>query len=110
MFNCSLCNKEFKYESELNRHKNRKTGCNKNDDDFNCQICNSNFKYECDYLRHTETKKHIKNYNKSINVDNNINCIKKDLDLNEFKNKINTLENKIDELKKIVIDLKNTIL
>ena len=38
MFNCSLCNKEFKYESELNKHKNRKTGCNKNDDDFNCQI------------------------------------------------------------------------
>ena len=27
MFNCIKCNKEFKYESDYNKHKNRKTPC-----------------------------------------------------------------------------------
>lgn len=28
MYKCLKCNKEFKFESELNRHKNRKNPCN----------------------------------------------------------------------------------
>ena len=71
MYKCLKCNKEFNYESELIRHKNRKIACNAPKRDFNCKICNSNFKYESDYLRHEKTKKHITNYNK-CNIQNNI--------------------------------------
>lgn len=52
MYKCLNCNKEFKYESKLNEHKNRKTECIKNNINYNCKICNSNFKYESEYLRH----------------------------------------------------------
>jgi hypothetical protein len=72
MYKCINCNKEFKFESEFTRHKNRKTDCNKNNN-FNCSICKSNFNYKSDYLRHEKTKKHITNYNIHINGNNNIN-------------------------------------
>jgi hypothetical protein len=62
MYRCLKCKKEFKFDSELNRHKNRKTDCNKNDN-FNCNICKSDFKFKSDYLRHKKTKKHIINVN-----------------------------------------------
>jgi hypothetical protein len=70
MYKCLKCNKEFNFESDYNRHKNRKTNCIKNKN-FNCNICNSNFIYESEYLRHEKTKKHIINMNNyTINGDN----------------------------------------
>ena len=68
MYKCLKCNKEFKFESDYNRHKNRKTNCIKNKN-FNCNFCNSNFTYESEYLRHKKTKKHIININiKNVNI------------------------------------------
>ena len=95
MYKCIKCNKEFQYESELNRHKKRKTVCNKNDEEFNCNVCKSNFKYQSDYLRHEKTKKHIINItnhgNDNINVLNSTvensfnNIINLTLNVNSFK-------------------------
>ena len=69
MFKCFKCNKEFKYESDYIRHKNRKTDCN-NKKLYECNICNKNFKYESKLLEHEKTKKHIINVNNyTINGD-----------------------------------------
>lgn len=73
MYNCIKCNKEFKFESELLRHKNRKTNCDKNKEELKCKICNVNFVRPSHKKNHEKTKKHI--YNVSINGDNNINVI-----------------------------------
>lgn len=95
MFICNKCNKEFKYESDYNRHKNRKNPCNKDVNIYNCNVCQSNFKYESEYIRHEKTKKHINNYNTYINGnhnntqvgDNNIqNIIQLTLNTNTFIN------------------------
>ena len=66
MYECKKCNKRFNYESDYNRHNNRKTNCKKEKNDFNCGMCNSDFKYESEFLRHEKTKKHIINYNKNV--------------------------------------------
>ena len=58
MFKCPKCNKEFNFNSNFNRHKNRKIPCYKDKDIYNCKLCKSDFKYESDYLRHNKTKKH----------------------------------------------------
>jgi hypothetical protein len=69
VYKCFKCNKEFEFESDYSRHKNRKTNCNKKNN-YNCNICKSNFKYESEYLRHEKTKKHIININNlTINGD-----------------------------------------
>ena len=94
MFKCVKCNKEFKYESDLNRHKNRKTPCNKKEE-LKCNYCNVSF--TCPYNKsiHEKTKKHINNYNTYINGnqnntqvgDNNIqNIIQLTLNTNTFIN------------------------
>ena len=93
MYKCDKCHKEFKYESELIRHNNRKTICNKKEN-FNCKICNSKFTFHSDYLRHEKTKKHITNYNISnsnnviIGNNNNVqnNIIHLTLNTNSFVN------------------------
>ena len=61
MFKCFKCNKEFKYESKLNEHKNRKTECNKIKNKLKCDICNVDFQRPAEQNRHEKTKKH-KNY------------------------------------------------
>ena len=71
MFICNLCNKEFKYKSKLEEHKNRKTKCNIIKDNTNCDICNINFNFKSDLERHIKSKKHI-NIN-NIQINNNIN-------------------------------------
>jgi hypothetical protein len=71
MFICTKCAKEFKYESELNRHNNRKTKCNKIKDNLKCNICNRSFVRTSHKIAHEKTKKHINNYNK-CNIQNNI--------------------------------------
>lgn len=98
MYKCLKCNKEFKFESELNRHKNRKIPCNKEKIKHNCKICNSNFKYESDYIRHEKTKKHQLNVQLHINgnqnqsningdnIQNFNNIIQLTLNVNSFKN------------------------
>ena len=63
MYKCFKCNKEFNYESDFIRHKNRKTDCNKNNS-YDCNICNKNFKYESKLHEHEKTKKHKSNINK----------------------------------------------
>jgi DNA repair exonuclease SbcCD ATPase subunit len=110
MYNCTVCNKEFKYESKLNEHTGRKKSCI-NNNEFNCNICKSNFKYRCDYLRHEKTYKHINNYNKIINQDEFINADanKNNADLTDYKNKIQTLEEKIINLNNTVNELNNNV-
>lgn len=72
-FICDLCNKEFKYKSKLEEHKNRKSKCNIIKDNNNCDICNVKFNFKSDLERHNKSKKHITNYN--IQITNNINNI-----------------------------------
>jgi hypothetical protein len=62
-FICDLCNKEFKYKSKLEEHKNRKSKCNIIKDNNNCDICNVKFNFKSDLERHNKSKKHITNYN-----------------------------------------------
>ena len=38
MFKCPKCNKEFKFDSDFNRHKNRKTPCHKDINIYNCKL------------------------------------------------------------------------
>ena len=71
MYKCENCNKEFKYESKLNEHKNRKNPCNKEKKEYNCEYCNINFTCYSNKNKHEKTIKHINNYNKYIQ--NNVN-------------------------------------
>lgn len=41
MYNCNKCNKGFKFDSELNRHKNRKIPCDAQKKEYKCEICKS---------------------------------------------------------------------
>jgi hypothetical protein len=91
MLKCSRCNKEFKYQSDLNKHQNRKTPCDKDKSDLKCELCHVNFKWPAEQARHEKTKKHITNYNiQNSNVqigDNNIqNIIHLTLNTNSFIN------------------------
>ena len=65
------CNKEFKFESDYIRHKNRKIPYNKIKEKLKCDICKVNFNWPADKERHNKTKKHINNIN-NVNIDNNI--------------------------------------
>jgi len=91
MFKCIKCNKEFKYESDYNRHKNRKNPCNIIKQDLSCNLCNIKFNCNAEKLRHEKTNKHINNYNK-CNIQNNVNgdniqqIINLTLNVNSFKN------------------------
>jgi hypothetical protein len=71
MYKCTKCNKEFKFDSELNRHKNRKISCDAPKKEYKCEICKVNFKCPTEQQRHEKTKKHITNYNIHINGDYN---------------------------------------
>jgi len=96
MHKCLLCDKEFKYKSELNKHNNRKVKCNiKPNTNLNCDVCKINFKCNTERIRHEKTNKHIKNlttygnynniYNGTVN-NSNINNI---TNINNIKNIIN---------------------
>ena len=118
MYQCNKCNKEFKYESELKRHKNKKILCNKQKSEYNCNLCNIKFKYESDYLRHEKTKKHIYNlsnnnyeetYNNNTLINENNDLINNNMELtntnNELINENIKLKNKINILEKCVKQL-----
>ncbi len=69
-YKCIKCNKEFKYESKLNEHKNRKIPCNKIKNNLKCELCNVFFRWDTEKRRHEKTQKHIKNVNNyTINGD-----------------------------------------
>lgn len=94
MVKCLKCKKEFKYQSDLNKHKNRKTPCDKVKDELKCNLCNINFKWPAEQVRHEKTKKHITNItingnNGNIHIgDNNNynNIIHLTLNTNSFVN------------------------
>lgn len=91
MYKCLKCNKEFKYESKLNEHKNRKIPCILPKKEYKCEICNILFTRPNHKINHEKTKKHITNYNHS-NVQNNVhgdniqNIIQLTLNVHSFKN------------------------
>ena len=66
MYKCNKCKKEFKYESEFNRHKNKKLLCNKIEN-LECEICNLKFNCTAEKIRHNETKKHINKLKNKLN-------------------------------------------
>ncbi len=96
MYKCINCNKEFKYESELSRHKNRKIPCNNPKKEYKCEICNINFVRPSHKIIHEKTNKHIKNIqiygnqnqigNNNINNNSFNNIIQLTLNVNSFKN------------------------
>ena len=91
MYKCIKCNKEFKYESQFSRHKNRKNPCNKKKE-YNCNVCNVQFKCPYDKLRHEKTKKHIL----KVSIQGNKNQIDKsgiDVQTNKYQIIINFLHN-----------------
>lgn len=71
MYKCVKCNKEFFFESEYNRHKNRKTPCDQIKEELECKSCNLKFTRLFNKKKHEKTNKHIQNYNKYIQ--NNVN-------------------------------------
>jgi hypothetical protein len=89
MYKCQKCNKEFKHESKLNEHKNRKTPCNANKPNLDCELCKVHFKCKTEKDRHENTKKHIINIQNST-VNNSFNhsfnnIINLTLNVNSFK-------------------------
>ena len=93
MFKCAKCNKEFKFESDYNRHINRKTSCDKKKE-YKCDLCKLQFKCPYDQNRHEKTKKHINNYNTHINGNQNQTNVNGD-NIQNFNNIINlTLQTK----------------
>ena len=91
MIICDLCNKEFKYKSELEKHKNKKKPCGDIIMKYNCNLCNSNFNFKSLLDRHLNTPMHKKNYNVYIETN-------KVEDINNLDNNIES--NKITELRK----------
>jgi hypothetical protein len=109
-YKCIKCNKEFKYESKLNEHKNRKVPCDKIKEELKCTLCNVNFTRPAEQKRHEKTQKHIKNYNIYINGNQSVNQIGNNNSVN-FQNIINlTLQTKsftdtdLSYLRKWIID------
>ena len=91
MYKCHKCNKEFKFESKLNEHKNRKTSCDAPKPDLECNLCNVKFTNPAKKIKHEKTKKHINNI--TINGDHNTthvgdinNYLNLTLNINSFKN------------------------
>ena len=93
-YKCLKCNKEFKFESKLNEHKNRKKPCDKKEE-LKCNYCNISFTCPYNKTIHEKTQKHIKNVNIHNTGDNNIinsnisnsfnNLVNLTLNVNSFK-------------------------
>ncbi len=96
MYKCKKCNKEFKYDSELTRHENRKISCIAPKKEYKCEICKVQFKCPFDQSRHEKTKKHIHNISiygnqnqigdNATNINSFNNIIQLTLNVNSFKN------------------------
>jgi len=63
MYECKICNKEFKLKTDLQRHENRKNKCSKEDireegkKVYKCKKCEKIFKLKNNYLVHINRKK-----------------------------------------------------
>ena len=104
MYKCINCNKEFKYESEFNRHNNKIIKCNSIKKEYKCEICNVEFKCPYDKNKHEKTKKHIANINIKLDLKEDKLNIKSTL-----KDENNTLKEEIDILRKHNNNLKEEI-
>lgn len=106
IYKCIKCNKIFKYESDLNRHKDRKTSCDIKKE-LKCISCNVSFTCPYNQKIHEKTQKHINNYNEINNISNN-NLNKNELENVELKEKNLNLKNEIESLKLENLELKST--
>ena len=78
MYLCNLCNKEFEFQSTLERHTNKKIPCNYIKEVYNCKICNKIFNHKSRLNTHNKSKKHIINnitYNQTAETINNAETI-----------------------------------
>jgi hypothetical protein len=107
MHTCLKCNKEYKYESELIRHKNKKIPCDNLKKKLQCNLCNISFNRPGEMRRHDATKKHITNYNncKIINANTATNCFNETVNnyINLTLNINSFIDTKYDSLRKSTI-------
>ncbi len=106
IYKCIKCNKIFKYESDLNRHKDRKTSCDIKKE-LKCISCNVSFTCPYNQKIHEKTQKHINNYNEINNISNN-NLNKNELENVELRENNLNLKNEIKSLKLENLELKST--
>ena len=96
MQKCLKCNKEFKYNSEFERHKNKKIPCNEPKKEYKCNICNVKFISPAQQQIHENTKKHITN----INKENRISLEEtQQAELNKLKEENTKLKEELNKLK-----------
>ena len=98
MYKCIKCNKEFKYESKLNEHKNRKILCNLPKREYKCDICKLTFTCPYNKNKHENTQKHIKNVNNNLENISNINSINYEEKYNKLLIEMSNLQSKYNEL------------
>ena len=87
---CEKCNKQFLQKGHYIRHINRKNDCtdeikqDKIDNNLTCERCNKTFSSR------TSKWRHQKKYCKSINMEEEIDCLKKRIkELSKVKSTIN---------------------
>lgn len=96
MSKCAKCNKDFRYDSDYNRHTNRKTPCDLKNEELECKSCKVNFKCNTEKLRHEKTNKHIENHNK---FNHELNDKITDTELIKIQNENNSFKLEIKNLK-----------
>jgi hypothetical protein len=97
MYNCIKCNKEFKFKSELERHKNKKKSCNKIIE-YKCNNCNKEF------LNMSNLKSHINKKNKCVKINLEDKIKELELEVKELKQNTNIHNNNIDNSNNIYIN------
>ena len=69
VFNCNLCNKNFKTKFSLNRHLSNKIPCNTPKEELKCDVCDLKLRSNYDKKRHEKSAKHITNITNIFNGD-----------------------------------------
>lgn len=99
MYKYLKCEKGFKFESDYNRHINRKTNCNKKKD-YTCDLCKLQFKCPYDQKRHENTEKHINKFNKITNNEKILNLDNNELEIERLQIAIENYKLETEQLKK----------